>query len=406
MPGSFEHKGTDKHGVDKWLMIVSDGLTATGKQKKFTRMFHGSKPAMLKELPIFYTEVKKGQARRKSGLLVREWADEFLLLCQRKDLAARTIAGYRQHLERSIKPALGNIHLSKLTPKHIRQYLAMLEEEPIKGPRAKYADGATMSGSTRLRHFATLSTMLQEAVYHEKVPHNPARDVRPPRAEKKRARFVDTPQQDRLLQAIAQETPRNYTLVILALGMGLRRGELAALRWEHIDWTTNTITIEHAVEYIAGEGQHIKSPKSDSGTRILAMPSRVRQALEYCLVQQHLDKRASLARKKQKRPWRDSGYIFTRKDSGERLHIEYISTQYKEFIANHNLPNINLHGLRHTAISIWLAGGLSATDVAALAGDKPATTTNHYSHAFTINLARSSDIMEEVLSTKLSTNSP
>jgi integrase len=239
------------------------------------------------------------------------------------------------------------------------------------------------------------------------IATNPARDVRPPKAEKPHARFFDSHALDKLLAALTLQHPRNYALWLLALGVGMRRGEFTALRWDHIRWREGLIIVEQSIEYIAREGEHVKDTKTDAGMRLIPLPEHVRQALEYCLVQQHLDYHAWEARKL-RRPhkvtnWRDSDYVFTRSTNGGRLHIEYISTLFQRFLTDHNLPPIGLHSLRHTAISIWRSGGLSDVDAAALAGHESPTTTNIYSHALTEPLRRSATIMDNMLGTKLGT---
>lgn len=411
--GSKQHKGKDKHGIDKWLFVVW-GVDELGKPKRFCKMFHGSGPKADSELVLFCADVRRGvelqhqQEKREYVVTLREWSEEFLTRRERDGLAKRTLKGYHDHLTNRILPALGDTPLDKLSSRQIKVFLDQLAGEPMQGPRAKNREkGATISNATRLSHLRTLSAVLREAVYQELIPYNPARDVRPPSVAKKRAKYADTPDIDKFVAAICQEHPRNYAMWLCALGLGLRRGELTALRWEHINWRENVLNVEQSVAYIAGEGELVKTAKSDAGMRVIPMPAYVRQALESCLVQQHLDRHAWAERKrrgaKKITEWRDSDYVFTRTTNGGRLHIETISTLYERFLIAHKLPHINLHGLRHTAVSIWRAGGLSDVDAAALAGHEDPSTTNIYSHAFSSRLRRSADIMDNVLSTKLST---
>lgn len=407
--GHKHFEGYDKYGVEKWTLRVDDGIADTGQRKRPSRMFHGSSAEADKALVLFAAEVLQGQLQStpKKSLTVREWAHEYLKLREAggRGLAKRTLKGYRDHLEDRIIPALGNIPLSRLTSGHIKQFMHMLESEKAQGPRAKHRESPYISGTTQLSYYRTLSAMLQEAVYQGHIPTNPIRDVRAPKADKKIIRIFDGKDLDRLLAVLQFERPRDYAMWMCALGLGLRRGELTALRWDHIHWNDNFIVIEQSIEYISGEGENVKQPKSDAGVRVIPMPRHVRQALEYCLVQQQLDYRSWHKRKQLKplktRDWRECDYVFTRTTNGGRLHIEYVSTAFDRFLAKHGLPHVNLHNFRHDAISIWRSGGLSAVDAAALAGHGSITTTNIYSHAFTQQLARSADIMDNIMDSKM-----
>lgn len=404
----YKHfEGLDKFGVEKWTLRLDAGLSGNGTRKRPSRMFHGSAAEADRALVLFAAEVLKGeeQIKPKKNLTLREWSEEYLALRAGEGLARRTLNGYRQHLQDRILPVLGNIPLSRLSSTLIKEFMRMLEKEKAQGPRSKNRETPYISAATRLSYYRTLSGMLQEAVYQGHLRSNPVRDVRAPKPKKKKLRIFDGSDLDKLLHVISAERPRDYAMWLCALGLGLRRGELAALRWGAIHWNDGLVVIEHSIEYIAGEGESIKSPKSEAGFRIIPLPKHVRRALEYCLVQQQLDYRAWQERKRKKplktRDWRDSDFVFTRTTNGGRLHIEYISTAFDRFLTKHHLPHVNLHNFRHDAISIWRAGGLSAVDAAALAGHTDISTTDIYSHAFVDQLRRSADIMDNVLDSKM-----
>ena len=61
-----------------------------------------------------------------------------------------------------------------------------------------------------------------------------------------------------------------YLLLLLAFSLGLRRGELAGLRWDDFDLQARTVYIHHN-RVVAGGKVVDKSPKSAAGTRILAI---------------------------------------------------------------------------------------------------------------------------------------
>lgn len=73
---------------------------------------------------------------------------------------------------------------------------------------------------------------------------------------------------------------RVYPLLAVALGMGLRTGEILGLRWKNFDPRDNTLSIEKSVTYLIDTGKRIeKAPKTKGSRRILPMPKWVADAL-------------------------------------------------------------------------------------------------------------------------------
>src|SRR5207249_4868941 len=61
----------------------------------------------------------------------------------------------------------------------------------------------------------------------------------------------------------------------LALGTGLRQGELRALQWQHIDKQRRLIRVEQAYSR-----NHLKRPKSTAGIRSVPIFASVEHALD------------------------------------------------------------------------------------------------------------------------------
>jgi len=80
---------------------------------------------------------------------------------------------------------------------------------------------------------AVLRNALESAVREEVVPRNVAKLVRVTTPKYAVNRGLSLAQARRVLRAA--KTERLYALYVLALCLGLRRGELLGLRWEDID---------------------------------------------------------------------------------------------------------------------------------------------------------------------------
>ena len=62
-----------------------------------------------------------------------------------------------------------------------------------------------------------------------------------------------------------------YSIVAIALGTGMRRGELLAVRWSDTDLNGPTVRFERSLEETK-EGLRFKAPKSKRGRRTISLP--------------------------------------------------------------------------------------------------------------------------------------
>src|SRR5579859_2597440 len=62
--------------------------------------------------------------------------------------------------------------------------------------------------------------------------------------------------------------------------MGLRRGEVLALKWSDINWHENTVTVQRSGNFITGKGMVEKTTKTVSSRRTLVLFAIAHEALE------------------------------------------------------------------------------------------------------------------------------
>jgi integrase len=94
------------------------------------------------------------------------------------------------------------------------------------------------------RHaFATIRLFFNWAERRRYVPKSPCWGVQPPKASPPRERVL-TKEEIKALLAAARESGSTYAIIVeLLLYTGQRRGEVAGLRYEWIDWQNHTITL-------------------------------------------------------------------------------------------------------------------------------------------------------------------
>jgi integrase len=172
--------------------------------------------------------------------------------------------------EKQIIPHLGSTLLQKLRPAHIQDWHVRLLNAGGEG-------GRPLSPRTVGHAHRVLQTALARAAKVEIVSRNVAAILRPPKVE---VREVEILSPSQVAEALARlEGHWLLPLVAVALGTGMRRGELCAVRWSDVDLIAATIRVEHSLEETKA-GLRVKAPKSRHGRRKLTIPRATVETLQ------------------------------------------------------------------------------------------------------------------------------
>ena len=95
----------------------------------------------------------------------------------------------------------------------------------------------------------------------------------------------------------------------------------------------------------------------------------------------------------------EGGYVFRRKGMKLPMTPSTFTWRFKKILKANDLPtDLNVHSLRHTAASLFIASGTDVGTVAGLLGhSQPSTTLDIYTHAFDKNKKAASQIMQSSL---------
>ena len=118
-----------------------------------------------------------------------------------------------------------------------------------------------------------LREALEQAVKWNALTRNPAGLVKPPRVERKQMAVLDPAGTADII-----EEARNYTFfipIVLAVLCGVRRGEIAALRWRSLDLDAGQLSVVASIEQTragcrekdAKSGADVRSPSPLSWSR-------------------------------------------------------------------------------------------------------------------------------------------
>lgn len=206
------------------------------------------------------------------------------------------------------------------------------------------------------------------------ITHNPFKDVVKPRPGTKKAIFL-SPEQTQTLLTAAQDY-RLYTAIRIMLSLGLRRGEVCALRWDDIDFETKRLTVKATLNFIKTIGRIEGKPKSESGRRILPIPAALLAALRWHKTAQDRE-RALLGYGK-------SDYVFTAAEGDLSLNPNNLYTAVKQMIGETDFPqDLTPHDLRHSCASFLIAQNVHAKVISAILGHTSIRITlDLYGHPF------------------------
>ncbi len=272
--------------------------------------------------------------------------------------APATVRAYASAIESHLKPGLGRQLLRDLTVSQVQYMLDRL-----------LADGH--SG----RHVAHVRGVLRTAIAHamrsELVGRNVAALAASPPVRRQEMRALGVEQLGMLFTALDGERLR--PMFVTAATLGLRRGELIALRWTDVDLDTHTLTVRRTGSRIAGEyveGQ----PKSARSRRTISLPAS--------LVAQLRRQSTAIAEEKLRlgASWIDEDRVFPGQGGGP-LGATTIAKTLDAALSRAGLPHVRVHDLRHSAATMLLTAGGSLRDVQEMLGHSSySLTADVYAH--------------------------
>jgi integrase len=318
------------------------------------------------DLPAFGTKLTV-------GAFLEGWLTEVA----RVTVRPRTYVSYRYVVGLHLAPALGDIVLAALSPADVQAFL-----------NAKSASGLSPRTVGYLR--GVLRGALGHAERTDLVTRNVARLARPPRIPRRRVSPLSVEQVRTFISAIAGD--RLEALHLVALGVGLRQGEILGLRWSDVDLVAGSLNVRHALARIDGRLELVE-PKSVTSRRVVPLPAFVRDALVA-----HRDRQAAEPlplRPDPPAPFADLVFMTTH---GTPLDAITITRRFQRILADAGLPRQRFHDLRHACATLLLAQGVPARVVMETLGHSEISLTlNTYSHVMPSLGREAAERMDQLL---------
>lgn len=358
--GKLPHfaKWRTRTGEVRWKAKIFISRDGNGKQKYLSKCF-GTKSEAEVWAAQQTTNKASGTLTLPSRTTVGEFLQQWLRDYAQGAVALTTFASYKMTVDVHLTPSLGGIHLSKLSPQRIQNYLT---ERLTSG----------LSSTTVRHHFMLLHKVLDSAVKWGHLPLNPCDRCDPPRQAEFEATVLDQ-EQSRLFLGKARKSP--FYGVYLFAALGLRAGEILGLRWEDVNLTLGAFTIRQKF-YRLGKELLFNAPKSKSSRRTIPLPQ------EHLGVLRRLQEEQKAHKDAFGDAYHDHGLVFCQ-PNGKPIHLHnLVGRDFRPLLKEAKLPRLRFHDLRHSAASILIAMGTDLVTVSHLLGHGSGAgfTLKQYAH--------------------------
>jgi integrase len=342
---------------------------------------------------------------------------------------------YRAHVTERIEPAFGDVALRLLTPQMVRSALIRWKGAP-----------QTRGGTLRL-----LRAAMKQAVADRRIEHDPTAGIPYPRVARKDPVTLDSEQARRLIATVKGE--RFAPILIVSLGLGVRRGEALGLRTQDVhledyrdeaalsgpgDWAgghralgattlegaatgegyggpqggvrgrarpaadasgeaarTGTVTIAKGLRYIPptlrapGEGPYRLTGTKTGETREVPLPAFVAEALRERLAERDIEQRAA-------KVWAANDFVFC-SPVGNSVPLQTLYAWFKGALKRAGLPDMRWHELRASTITLLLDMGVDLLTIQRIVGHKDLATTRRYVGKTPAAMTGAADRLEEAM---------
>ncbi len=327
------YKVKDKYYID---------LYADGRR---VRRAVGSKRDAENALSALKADILRGEYRFKKDRKIRfeDFAEEYLDYAK---INKRSWSRDESSLKRLL-PFLGDLLLSKITPRHIEEYKKMRLDK--------------VKPSTINRELICLKHMFNIASKFGKFDDkNPVKEIKFFQERQYIMRILD---KEEIRCLINVSTGYLRAMIIIALNTAMRKGEILNLRWNDIDFN------EHYI--------HIKESKSNK-TRKIPVNGIVAATLKGIK--------------------REGEFVFM----SPKTETRFIGTfrSFKTACRKVGVPDLRFHDLRHTAATLMVTGGTDLVTVKEILGHSSIEMTMRYAHPTPENKRKAVNVLGAIIGEK------
>jgi len=356
--GHLRKRLNKKGEVSYQITVESDRDAVTGERNRTYKTIKGTKKQAETEMRKMISEIENGGIVSPSALTVKEWMKTWLN-SYKTNIEETTKIGYQEKIDEYINPYIGHIPIKSLQSLVVQNLINDLKNKGL-------------APKTIRNFYNILNPAMKKAVELRMIPYNPCEGATLPKLVKFKPKVYDKDQIAEVLEK-AKGTDM-YLIVVLEFSLGIRRGELCALRWSDIDFENKVLTISK--NRVNGKNGNViqKSPKSEAGKRTISFGSNVEDVLK------EAKKQYDEAKQTLGRAFQDSDFVIHKGD-GQPYHPDSLTQKWSRFLERNGFEVIRLHDARHSHATALVQSGVNVKVVQERLGHSDVTLTlNTYTH--------------------------
>jgi integrase len=332
---------------------ITDPKTGRRKQKEVGG-FRTKEEAQDAAIRI-QAEILNGTYIEPSKLTVGEYLLDYVKNTLKNEVAPNTYEQRLAYVTNHIQPHIGAVLLADLTPQQVQKFYNTLREK---------------HGSGHVQNIGNLlSKAFRQALVWNMISRNPIPLVKKPPTSRKNTKIKvwSAEEQRKFLSHVKQSAPQwCYTMFLLALTSGARKGELIGLKWGDVDLKSGVMSIKRTAVW-AGKELYLKdTPKTESSIRTIQLPEKTIQELK---------------KWKMACPANSLNLVFPSPKTNGLLYPNSFDKRFQSLVKSSGVTMISSHGTRHTFATTLLANGINPKVVQEMLGHSSIKTTmDTYAH--------------------------
>jgi len=287
----------------------------------------------------------RAEIAKRAPMTFGEYAASWL---KRRDLKPRTRALYADLLDKLVYPTFMTTPLQAITPTAVAEWHHELNAK---------------TPTRRAHAYSLVRTIFATAIAEDQVGVNPCRIRGAGYA--KRVKKIEPATLEQLAAIVDTMPARLRPMVLLSSWCGLRFGEVTELRRKDVNLRDGILHVRRAVAWVNGKPV-VGTPKSDAGTRDVAIPPHLLPALKA-----HLTEHAA---------WGRDGLLFPAV-SGGHLATSSLNVHWRKARDAAGRPDLRWHDLRHTGAVLAASTGATLAELMARLGHSTPAAALRYQHA-------------------------
>lgn len=268
-----------------------------------------------------------------------EWANIWLTTIMAPKIKESTYASYKNKIKHHIFPSLEQRLLKSIKASDIDSLINNLSE--------------SLSPSSVHVIFRIMSSCFETAKEHTYIFSNPCEGAILPKVQMEKVRALTRTEQKALEEASIKN--KNGLPILIALETGMRIGEICALKWEDIDFSTSMIHVHRTIQRVSlpdSYGKKTKiietTPKTPNSDRMIPLTSKLKSILL--------------------KSYKCSQSIFVINNGASAIEPRTVSYRFDQIRKEIGLTNVSFHSLRHTFATRCVEIGVNVAAISSLLG--------------------------------------